>query len=206
MQPRSILLEILRISPFPGWHLDHIFPHLSNKMSRLELDLMFPSGTESLVSEYYLYLSDLLRGKSTELPTNVGVTSKVRWMISAHFQHILDHAEAERSAITEIFNPTIALQSPIYIAELMDVVWRAAGDVSSDMNYYTKRISLGGIYIATLLYWFQTDANHHEIMTFFDARLENLKSVTKCSKSYIPSKDNILKNLRLLKTTFWDHQ
>lgn len=206
MQQRTILLNILHLSPFPGWRLDDIFPHLDTKISRLELDLLFPHGTESLISEYYLYLADLLREKATELPIDLGVTGKVRWMINAHFQHILANAEAERSAIAEIFNPAIALQSPAYIGELMDVIWRAAGDESSDMNYYTKRLSLGAIYIATLVYWFQTNANPDEVMTFSDARLENLKALTKCTKTYIPSSENVLKNFRLLKTMFWDHQ
>lgn len=206
MQQRIILLDALRISPFPGWCLDDIFHHLDTKISRLELDLLFPYGTESLISEYYLYLADILREKATELPIDVSVSGKVRWMINAHFQHILANAEAERSAIAEIFNPSIALQSPAYICELMDIIWRAAGDESHDMNYYTKRISLGTIYIATVLYWFQTNANLDEIMNFFDARIENLKSLTLCGKTYIPTPDNILKNFRLLKSTFWDHQ
>lgn len=206
MQQRTILLNILHLSPFPGWHLDDIFPHLDTKISRLELDLLFPHGTESLIFEYYLYLADILREKATELPIDLGVSGKVRWMINAHFQHILDNAKAERSAIAEIFNPSIALQSPAYIGELMDFIWRTAGDESHDMNYYTKRISLGTLYIATLLYWFQTNANLDEIMSFFDARLENLRSVTKCTKTYMPTPENVLKNFRLLKCTFWDHQ
>lgn len=206
MQQRSLLLDILNITPFPGWRLDDVFPYLNNKLSRLELDLLFPNGTESLISEYYLYLADLLREKTTELPMELGVSGKVRWMIQAHFQHILNHADAERSAIAEIFNPSVALHSPVYIAELIDIVWRAAGDASSDMNYYTKRISLGTIYIATVLYWFQTNANLNDVMVFFDARISNLRSLTACSKTYIPTQENILKNFRLLKATFWDHQ
>jgi ubiquinone biosynthesis protein COQ9 len=206
MQKRTILLDILHISPFPGWHLDYIFPYLNHKISRLELDLLFPYRAESLISEYYLYLADLLREKAKDLPIELGVTGKIRWMIHTHFQHILANKEAERSAIAEIFNPAIALQSPVYVAELMDVIWRAAGDESSDMNYYSKRISLGTIYVATLLYWFQTNATLDEIMAFFDARVENLKSLTTCTKTYTPSSENALKNFRLLKTMFWDPQ
>lgn len=206
MTPRAILSHILDISPFSGWRLDNIYPHLDSKLSRLELDLLFPHGTESLISEYYVYLADLLRDKAAELPKSLGVTGKVRWMILAHFEHVLAHPDAKRSAITDIFNPAVALQSPLLIAELMDVIWRAAGDDSTDMNYYTKRLSLGAIYVATLLYWYQTNGDLDEIMRFFEDRLKNLKSFTTCSKIYAPSSENILKNLRLLKTAFWDQQ
>ncbi|MET0239312.1 MAG: COQ9 family protein [Sphingobium sp.] len=34
-----------------------------------------------------------------------------------------------------------------------DAMWRAAGDVSADLNHYTKRVTLSAIYAATLLYF-----------------------------------------------------
>lgn len=37
-------------------------------------------------------------------------------------------------------------------AVLMDDIWHAAGDRSTDMDWYTKRALLGGVYTATELY------------------------------------------------------
>lgn len=37
-------------------------------------------------------------------------------------------------------------------AILMDDIWHAAGDRSTDMDWYTKRALLGGVYTATELY------------------------------------------------------
>ena len=36
-----------------------------------------------------------------------------------------------------------------------DAIWRAAGDVSTDFNFYTKRALLGGVVLSTTLYWLQ---------------------------------------------------
>ena len=38
------------------------------------------------------------------------------------------------------------------LAELVDDVWAAAGDTSSDYNWYTKRALLAGVYTSTELY------------------------------------------------------
>ena len=34
-----------------------------------------------------------------------------------------------------------------------DLMWRIAGDTSTDFNHYTKRMTLGGVYASTLLVW-----------------------------------------------------
>ncbi|MBH1990135.1 MAG: COQ9 family protein [Alphaproteobacteria bacterium] len=200
----SILKSILQMSPFPGWNAAVLHAALSDSISRLEFDLLFPNGTESLISAYHDHLLTSLSESSLMLPADLGITAKIRWMMHAHFEHILRHSEAERAALSELYHPSIAITAPAYVGQLTDVMWRAAGDESTDMNYYTKRISLGTVYVATLVYWHTSNAPIDEVMQFFDNRLDNLKSITKGVKEYAPSPDNIMKNVRLLKAVFWD--
>lgn len=41
-----------------------------------------------------------------------------------------------------------------------DAIWRALGDRSDDLNWYTKRLTLSAVYSATVLYWLgDTGAN-----------------------------------------------
>jgi len=87
---------------------------------------------------------------------------------------------------------------------LTEVIWRFAGDTSIDMNYYTKRISLGAVYVATLIYWHTSNAPIENVMQFFDNRLNNLKSITSKLKQPLTTPENIMKNIRLLKAIFWD--
>ena len=35
----------------------------------------------------------------------------------------------------------------------VDVIWRAAGDTSTDFNFYTKRGLLAAVYASTVLFW-----------------------------------------------------
>lgn len=204
--PRSLLKDILNIHPFPGWTSDEIYPFIKNKISRLEFDLLFPNKTESLITEYQHYLNDLLSEViAVHLPNDLGTTEKIRWMIRTHFEHILSHKEAEYAAITAVYQSNIALNALVYVANLTDLMWKATGTYSIDMSYYTKRISLGIIYVTTLLYWYHhPKAPIDDIMAFFDDRLNNLKETTKVIKQYNISPENLIKNIKLLKTVFFD--
>jgi ubiquinone biosynthesis protein COQ9 len=201
----SILKRILQISPFPGWNADALHSSLSDTLSRLEFDLLFPSGTESLISEYRSYLLTLLSESILTLPAELGVTAKIRWMVRTHFEHMIAHSEAEHAAIAELYHPSIAIHTPLYVGQLTEVIWRAAGDKSTDMNYYTKRVSLGAIYVATVIYLHTSNTSIENVMQFFDHRLDDLKSFTSEAKHYTPTPKNIMKNVRLLKAIFWDN-
>lgn len=201
---QAILKKILQISPFPGWNADRLHSRLSETISRLEFDVLFPNGIESLIAGYHTYLLTLLSESISALPTDFGTTATIRWMIRTHFEHIIAHNEAEHAAISELYHPSLALHAPVYVGQLTEIIWRAAGDKSTDMNYYTKRMSLGVVYVATLMYWHTSNAPIEDVMQFFDARLENLKSMTTGVKHYAPNPENIIKNVRLLKAVFWD--
>lgn len=202
--PQSILISLLQISPFPGWNAALLHSSLADTISRLEFDLLFPNGAESLISEYHSHLLYLLSESILRLPTNLRITEKIRWMIHAHFEHIITYSEAEHAVVSELYHPSIVLQVPAYVGHLTDIIWRAAGDESTDMNYYTKRLSLGFAYVATLMYWHTSNASIEDVMQFFNCRLDNLKSITKGVKEYTSTPDNIMKNVRLLKSIFWD--
>lgn len=61
-----------------------------------------------------------------------------------------------------------------------DVMWRIAGDTSTDYNHYTKRIMLGGVYGSTLLVWLddQTDG-WAETASFLDRRIDDVMKIEK---------------------------
>lgn len=59
-------------------------------------------------------------------------------------------------------------------AMLIDEIWHAAGDDSTDVDWYAKRTILGGIYSATELYML-TDASpdYRDTWTFLDRRIRD---------------------------------
>ncbi len=76
---------------------------------------------------------------------------------------------------------------PIYAADgakaiwgTADAIWNALGDTSEDVNWYTKRATLSGVYSATVLYWLgDTSDDYEDTWAFLDRRIENVMQIEK---------------------------
>ena len=61
-----------------------------------------------------------------------------------------------------------------------DLMWRIAGDTSTDFNHYTKRITLGGVYASTLLAWIDDDSEEwSDTAAFLDRRIDDVMKIEK---------------------------
>ncbi len=61
-----------------------------------------------------------------------------------------------------------------------DLMWRIAGDTSTDFNHYTKRMTLGGVYASTLLAWLDDDSDQwSETGAFLDRRIDDVMTIEK---------------------------
>lgn len=61
-----------------------------------------------------------------------------------------------------------------------DAIWDALGDTSDDVNWYTKRATLSGVYSATVLYWLgDTSEDHANSWEFLDRRIDNVMQIEK---------------------------
>ncbi|SIT87011.1 COQ9 family protein [Pontibaca methylaminivorans] len=59
-----------------------------------------------------------------------------------------------------------------------DHVWTALGDTSDDVNWYTKRMSLSGVYSATLLYWLADgSSNDADTWAFLARRIDEVMRI-----------------------------
>jgi ubiquinone biosynthesis protein COQ9 len=61
-----------------------------------------------------------------------------------------------------------------------DVMWRIAGDTSTDYNHYTKRMMLGGVYASTLVIWLDDQTEGWgETGAFLDRRIDDVMKIEK---------------------------
>ena len=66
-----------------------------------------------------------------------------------------------------------------------DRIWTALGDSSDDLNWYTKRATLSGVYGATVLYWLGDDSTDHQATwDFLDRRIEQVMHFEKLKASF----------------------
>jgi ubiquinone biosynthesis protein COQ9 len=70
------------------------------------------------------------------------------------------------------FNAALALK---LLYRTVDAIWYAAGDTSTDFNFYTKRATLAGVYSSTLLYWLNDRSEGGEATwSFLDRRIDDV--------------------------------
>jgi ubiquinone biosynthesis protein COQ9 len=56
-----------------------------------------------------------------------------------------------------------------------DLIWRTLGDTSDDVNWYTKRMTLSGVYGSTVLYWLGDDSpGYSRTWEFLDRRIDGV--------------------------------
>ncbi|HEU5285472.1 MAG TPA: COQ9 family protein [Sphingomicrobium sp.] len=61
-----------------------------------------------------------------------------------------------------------------------DLMWRIAGDTSTDFNHYTKRMMLGAVYASTLLAWLDDNSEGwSETAGFLDRRIDDVMRIEK---------------------------
>ncbi len=200
MTEEDAIKLILNIHPFPGWSADSLYPHLKDQLSRLDFEILFEHNSHSIIHTYKQYLLHKLKNPNRQcIDKSIGTTQTVISLIQLHFTDLETHKEAEFASIrqcnAQASNLTFSLR-------LADLVWRIAGDQSTDMNYYSKRATLAAIYTSTLLYWYHTQAPIHEIIDFFAQRLQNLHAITKAGKTLEKSAKNLIKNTQLLRKVF----
>ena len=136
---------------------------------------------------------------SENIEVNSGTTHTVKSLIYKHFEHLSLYKNAEFAAIQSCSHLPDKLSFPL---QLSNLIWELAGDTSTDMNYYSKRLILAGIYTATLLYWYKNNSPLSDVMAFFDQRLKNHIILANKGKYAKNSLRGIKKNILFLRDYF----
>jgi ubiquinone biosynthesis protein COQ9 len=80
-----------------------------------------------------------------------------------------------------------------------DAMWRLAGDTATDYNHYTKRMTLGSIYAATLaVYVGDTSEDHADTKAFLDRRIDGIMKFEKAKARLLKPADEHFSPARLL--------
>lgn len=80
--------------------------------------------------------------------------------------------------------PHLAAEGAALIWGTADAIWTALGDTSDDLNWYSKRTILSGVYAATVLYWLGDDSPDHSATdAFLDRRIEGVMQFEKLKSS-----------------------
>ena len=108
------------------------------------------------------------------------IREKIRGLIWKRLEIMAPAREAVRRALSILAMPQNIPMGLKAGWRTADVMWRIAGDTSTDFNHYTKRVTLAGVYASTLLVWLDDRTEGWtETADFLDRRIEDVMQFEK---------------------------
>ncbi|NQV57293.1 MAG: COQ9 family protein [Rhodospirillales bacterium] len=176
----QILDCALRAAPFDGWT-----PKLLKVAGREAgadedaIHRMFPGGVADLAAYFSAEFDRRMGERLSSIDIQaLPVYQRIAAGVRARLELLEPHREAVRRLASYRAMPGRSLPALRGIAETVDAIWRAAGDGSTDFNYYSKRLLLAPVYGATLLYWLNDESDGaFETWAFLDRRLADVLNI-----------------------------
>ncbi|HWF63665.1 MAG TPA: COQ9 family protein, partial [Rhizomicrobium sp.] len=108
------------------------------------------------------------------------IRNRIKVAVLTRLALLAPNKEAARSAAALMTLPMHAGRGAKMMYRTVDAMWRAAGDTTTDFNFYTKRGILAGVYGSVLVRWFNdTGEDEKATEAFLDARIENVMQFEK---------------------------
>jgi ubiquinone biosynthesis protein COQ9 len=179
---RRLALTVGENAVFDGWTKKAV----DSAATQLGIDpvqarLAMPKTQVGLVDLYIQEVDRALEAWFTpERLAGMKIREKIRSLIWRRLEIMGPAREAIRRGLAILAMPQnipFALRISWRTADLM---WRLAGDSSSDFNHYTKRMTLGAVYASTLVVWLEDQGEGwSETAAFLDRRIDDVMKFEK---------------------------
>jgi len=178
---QQLLNAILNHVPFDGWSETSFRAAITD--SDLEDGLaraICPRGAVDLALAYHargdaVMLERIKTEDMSDLKFREKIAAAVRYRLEA-----VEDKELVRRGMTLFSLPMHAGEGAKAVWQTCDMIWDALGDTSDDVNWYTKRATLSGVYSSTLLFWLGDDSpDHQRAWEFLDRRIDDVMQFEK---------------------------
>jgi ubiquinone biosynthesis protein COQ9 len=198
---RSVALAVGENAVFDGWTqsaVDSAAAELG--IDPLKARLAMPKGQTGLIDVYIQEVDRALEASfAPERVLGMKIRERIRSLVWRRLEIMAPAREAVRRALAILAMPQnipLALRIGWRTSDLM---WRIAGDTSTDFNHYSKRMSLGAVYGSTLLVWLDDDSQGWVATAgFLDRRIEDVMRIEKLKAEWRGSTDRRLSPSRFL--------
>src|SRR6476660_5559596 len=174
---RQLALAVGENAVFDGWTRAAV----DSAAGQLGIDpaqarLAMPKTQAGMIDTYIQEVDRALEAWFTpKRLATMKIREKIRSLIWRRLEIMGPAREAVRRALAILAMPQnlpLALRTGWHTADLM---WRLAGDTSTDFNHYTKRMTLGAVYGSTLLAWLDDSSQGwSETAAFLDRRIDDV--------------------------------
>ena len=191
---RQLALAVGENAVFDGWTeraVDSAAQQLG--IDPLQARLAMPKSQPAMIDVYIQEVDRALEAWFTPKRLDgMKIREKIRSLVWHRLEVMGPAREAVRRALAILAMPQnvpLALRISWRTANLM---WRIAGDTSTDFNHYTKRMTLGAVYGSTLLVWLDDQTEGWaDTASFLDRRIDNVMRFEKFKADWRGSSEHL---------------
>lgn len=198
---RRLALAVGENAVFDGWTQAAV----STAAAQLGVDpvqarLAFPKTQAGMIDCYIQEVDRALEASLTpKRLQGMKIREKIRSLIWRRLEIMGPAREAVRRALAILAMPQNVPQALRSGWRTADLMWRMAGDTSTDFNHYTKRMTLGAVYASTLLVWLDDQSEGWtETAAFLDRRIDDVMKIEKLKAEWRGSSGQRLSLSRFL--------
>jgi ubiquinone biosynthesis protein COQ9 len=183
----KLALPVGENAAFDGWSSKAVESAAAHAgIDPAQARLAFPKEQSAMVDAYIQGVDAAMEAHFT--PKKIAamkIRDRIRALIWFRLETMARAREAVRTGLSIMAMPQnipLALKAGWRTADLM---WRVAGDTSTDYNHYTKRLTLSAVYASTLLAWLDDQSEGwSETGAFLDRRLADVMRFEKWKASW----------------------
>ena len=160
--------------------------------------LAFPDGTVGMIDAWYASIDTRLAAAfPPERIAAMKMRDRIGALILARLDLVRPTKQAARTALA------LLARHPVQAGKLgwraADTMWRIAGDTATDLNHYTKRLTLSAVYGSTMLVWLDDESEGEaDTRGFLDRRLADVMRIEKLKAQFKPDPERQFSVTRLL--------
>ncbi len=174
---RRLALPVGENAVFDGWTpaaVDSAAQQLG--IDPAQARLAMPKAQPAMIDLYVQAIDRALEEAFTpERMASLKIREKIRSLVWHRLELMGPAREAVRRGLAILAMPQNLPRAARISWRSADLMWRLAGDTSSDFNHYTKRMTLGAVYGSTLLAWLDDQSEGwSDTAAFLDRRIEDV--------------------------------
>jgi len=177
----AVLEAVLKHVPFDGWSDAAFKAGLADAgVGADEAARMFPGGIADVSAYFGRWVAARLESRLEDLAEReTSIRRRIAAGVRALLELLAEHREAvQRLSPVDSRRGTVQGMGSLY--RVVDIIWRAAGDRSTDFSFYTKRGLLAGVVVSTFFYWLDDRSDDFaDTWTFLDRRIEDVLRLQK---------------------------
>ncbi len=162
--------------------------------------LCFPDGAIDMIDGWFAAIDLKMAGSlAAQNVDSMKIRDRIRSAVLARLDEAAQHPDALRRAIAILARPDHAARAAKLGWRAADRMWRAVGDTSTDIAWYTKRTTLAAVYAATMMAWMDDDSEGFaDTRAFLDRRIDDVMKVEKLKAQLRPAPDRYFSPARFL--------